>query len=253
MKNVSIVVLLFFFCILTKSSFSQIAINNSGAAADQSAALDISMPDKGLLIPRVTLVSTTNGVIPVNNPASGLLVYNLGGNNLEAGFYLWNGMTWSGLATMEQVQSVVHGPASAPVFGEIYEYHPIGAYSTLSVPSAGSYVLWNTAIQGDISEMGGSSSDITVLNSGYYSVSFNSVVQLPSGGKIVDAALFVNGVRKDDMHSRAWFKEGSKPQDLSFSGLIELSENDSVDVRFTMDDNGAVRLEMANLNLTRMN
>lgn len=254
MKNISLAkCLIIVLALFLGKAYSQVAINNTGSDPDNSAMLDINSPEKGLLIPRVTLVSTVNGETPVTDPATGLLVYNLGGNNLDAGFYVWNGMTWSGLATLDQVQNVVHGAETAPVFGEIYEYHPIGAYSVISIPSGGTYAAWNTAAQGDISEMTTSGSALVVSVPGIYNVSFSSAVHLPSGGKIVDAALFVNGTRKDDMHARAWFKEGSKPQDLSFSGLTELNTGDSVEVYYTMDDNGSIRMEMANLNLTKLN
>lgn len=254
MKNILLTkCLIIIFTLFLGNAYSQVAINNTGSNPDNSAMLDINSTEKGLLIPRVTLVSTVNGETPVNNPATGLLVYNLGGNNLEAGFYVWNGMTWSGLATLDQVQNVVHGAESAPVFGEIYEYHPIGSYSVISIPSGGTYTAWNTAVQGDLSEMTNAGSALVVSVPGFYNVSFNSAVQLPSGGKIVDAALFINGARKDDMHARAWFKEGSKPQDLSFSGLIELNTGDTVEIYYTMDDNGSIRMEMANLNLTKLN
>jgi hypothetical protein len=162
-------------------------------------------------------------------------------------------MTWSSLATMDQVQNVVHGPASAGVFGELYEYHPIGSFSNLAVPASGSYTIWNTCSPGDISSMEINSGELIIQNPGMYAVSFTAVQQITSGGKIVDVALFVNGVSQDDMHGRVWFKEGNKSQDISFSGIINLDENDEVHVGFTMNDNGTIKIEMANLNLTRLN
>jgi hypothetical protein len=239
--------------LLSNALHSQVAINTSGAQADASAILDVNSTDKGLLVPRVSLVSLSNDVSPVINPADGLLVYNTEGNNLNPGFYVWNGDKWASLATMDQVQSVLHGPASAGVYGEIYDYKAIGSYAEISIPSSGTYINWNSGIQGDLSNMIYSNGSLIIQNPGMYSVSFTAVQQLSSGGKIVDAALFVNDVRQDDMHGRAWFKEGGKSQDISFSGIINLEENDIVRVGFTMNDNGAIRLEMANLNLTRLN
>lgn len=58
-----------------------------------SALLDLQSTSQGLLIPRVTLLATTNGTSPVNTPATGLLVYNSGGS-LENGFYYWDGSEW---------------------------------------------------------------------------------------------------------------------------------------------------------------
>jgi hypothetical protein len=58
-----------------------------------SALLDLTAADKGLLIPRVTLVDVTDGVNPVNGPETGLLVYNSAGA-LAQGFYYWDGTEW---------------------------------------------------------------------------------------------------------------------------------------------------------------
>lgn len=253
MKNLVILSQIVFVLFFSQGIFSQVAINTTGADPDPSAVLDINAPDKGLLIPRVTLLSTVNNNAPIQNPATGLMVYNLGGNNLDAGFYIWNGMTWSSLATVEQVMNLANAPQPAAVFGELYEYHNIGDYSNIQVPSGNTWVAWNTATPGDIGEMTTSSSSLTVINPGIYSISFNGVIQMSSGGKIAEVAFFVNGVRKDDMRSRVWFKEGNKSQDISFSGLIELVEDDEVTVKFTVNESGTIRLEMANLNLTRLN
>ncbi len=76
--------------------FSAKAQNNVGIGTTTPAAsalLDLTATDKGLLVPRVTLLAVGNGTSPVNGPATGLLVYNTGGA-LAAGFYYWNGSQW---------------------------------------------------------------------------------------------------------------------------------------------------------------
>lgn len=52
-----------------------VAINTTGNIPDESAMLDIVSSSKGLLLPRVSLVSTTDGVT-VPNPATSVIVYN---------------------------------------------------------------------------------------------------------------------------------------------------------------------------------
>ena len=252
MKNIKLfLVLLFFVPVIAVNS--QVAINSSGTNPDPSAMLDINASDKGLLIPRVSLTSIDNMAEPVNNPALGLLVYNIDGSNLTQGFYFWNGLAWSAIATMEQVQSTVHGIEQPLVFGELFEYHSPGSYSVMNIPSSGNYVSWSTASPGDISGMSSSSSSLTASYEGTYSVSFNATIQLSMGGKLVDAALFINGVRQDDLHGRVWIKEGSKSTGLSVSGLVSLDVNDVVSAGLTMDDDGTIRLEITNLNLVRLN
>lgn len=55
--------------------FNQIAINTTGNAPDASAALDVDWAGKGLLIPRISLTSNTDGTT-ISSPATSLLVYN---------------------------------------------------------------------------------------------------------------------------------------------------------------------------------
>lgn len=65
-----------------------------------SAKVHISDPNRGLLLPHVSLVAVTNTTTPINMPATGLLVWNTnptvtGGNG--TGFYYWNGSLWTPL------------------------------------------------------------------------------------------------------------------------------------------------------------
>lgn len=74
-----------------------IGINGTGAAPANSALLDVSAPDKGLLIPRVALTSTAD-MTTVTAPATSLLVYNTATvSNVTPGFYYWNGSAWTRL------------------------------------------------------------------------------------------------------------------------------------------------------------
>lgn len=82
-------------------SFSQnVGIGTSTPNA--SAKLEVNDPNRGTLINRVSLVAVTNGITPVNAPATGLLVYNTnatvtGGSG--TGFYYWDGTIWVRLST----------------------------------------------------------------------------------------------------------------------------------------------------------
>lgn len=72
-----------------------VKIAASAGTADPSAMLDITSSNKGLLFPRVTLTGLTDNTTPVNNPATGLVVYNLGSVGVPAtGIYFWNGTSW---------------------------------------------------------------------------------------------------------------------------------------------------------------
>lgn len=74
---------------------------------DQSAKLEINSTSSGILVPRVALVASNNGLLPINNPATSLLVYNtatagISPNEVTPGYYYWDGY-WVRLST---------GPAS---------------------------------------------------------------------------------------------------------------------------------------------
>lgn len=78
-----------------------VGINATGAAPDISSILDISSPNKGLLIPRISLISTTD-ITTIASPTISLLVYNTnasisGAGANGAGFYYWNGSNWINL------------------------------------------------------------------------------------------------------------------------------------------------------------
>ena len=74
--------------ILSGNFISQnVGINSTGVAPDNSAALDISATDKGILIPRVTSAQRA----AIASPATGLLVYDL----TLSDFYYFDGVVWS--------------------------------------------------------------------------------------------------------------------------------------------------------------
>jgi hypothetical protein len=82
-------------------------IKNNGAVGigtmpDANAMLDILSSNKGILIPRINLTSSTqdlngDGDNNVANQPAGLLVYN-NGTTLPKGFYFWNGTEWRSIA-----------------------------------------------------------------------------------------------------------------------------------------------------------
>ena len=85
-------------------SFAQsVGINNDGSAPHASAMLDVRHPNKGLLVPRVTLTGTGDAVT-IPSPATSLLVYNTatsgaGATAVTPGYYYWNGSAWLRLST----------------------------------------------------------------------------------------------------------------------------------------------------------
>lgn len=120
MRKLSIYLLLF--PIIT---LSQVGINTTSP----KAALDVESSDNGILIPRVQLIDALD-VTTILNPNGGALetstlVYNIAPsgiapNNIEAGFYYWNGSKWttiSGNATNSWSLEGNAGTNPATLFG----------------------------------------------------------------------------------------------------------------------------------------
>jgi hypothetical protein len=68
MKNLTFLLI---FCAL--NSFSQVGINTE--TPDPSSALDVTSSDKGVLVPRISLLSTADNTT-ITSPQTSLLIYN---------------------------------------------------------------------------------------------------------------------------------------------------------------------------------
>ena len=89
---------LLFFSIISISGFSQNAGINPGGAVvpDPAAGLDVNFANKGLLTPRVVLVSLTSPMpLATTTLAAGMIVYNPAPNlNVSPGLYIYDGSKW---------------------------------------------------------------------------------------------------------------------------------------------------------------
>src|SRR4029450_2342142 len=94
-----IIAILFF-----EFSFAQsVGINNDGSSPHPSSMLDIKHPNKGLLVPRVSLTGTGD-ITTIPSAATSLLVYNTtaagaGASAVTPGYYYWSGTEWLKLST----------------------------------------------------------------------------------------------------------------------------------------------------------
>jgi hypothetical protein len=97
-RNIPFILLAFaqFFLCIKFTAAQNVGINSSGATPDVSAMLDIVSSDKGMLLPRVSLTSTTDATTIVS-PATSLLVYNtnagMTGDNADGVGYYYNAGT----------------------------------------------------------------------------------------------------------------------------------------------------------------
>ncbi len=85
---------LFLVCNKTNVVAQGMSVSANGASPDNSAMLDVSSANHGLLIPRVALTSLTDQTT-IASPATYLTIYNTNaaiGNG--TGMYYWSGSTW---------------------------------------------------------------------------------------------------------------------------------------------------------------
>lgn len=91
-----------FFLISIQFLSAQVGIGTSSPSP--SSALDIKSSNSGLLIPRVSLTSSTDGTT-IASPAISLMVYNTNtANDITPGFYYWEG-SWKALKSTTPTSS----------------------------------------------------------------------------------------------------------------------------------------------------
>nr|WP_199159037.1 hypothetical protein [Pedobacter sp. ASV2] len=127
---------LLLFSVVKINANAQLAIGTT--APDDSALLELNSGTKGFLPPRVALKSSID-VTTIANPATGLLVYNLGTAALKVvGYIYWDGTQWKkidglvtsnpSIATIDCTKATIEAPsytANVPYTG------------TLSIPYTG--------------------------------------------------------------------------------------------------------------------
>ncbi|HQD34066.1 MAG TPA: hypothetical protein PKU81_01055 [Bacteroidales bacterium] len=100
------ILLLLALILLSQSINAQnIGISDVAITPDASAMLEVKASNKGLLIPRVALSSTTDNTT-IASPATSLLVYNTATagtapNNVTPGYYYWTGSKWMRLLAID--------------------------------------------------------------------------------------------------------------------------------------------------------
>jgi len=99
MKRLTLILLLFWFFCSIASAQNNVAINDDNSVPKASAMLDVYSANKGLLIPRISLSSTTIAA-PVTSPEASLLIYNTATTgDVLPGYYYWDGTLWVRLQT----------------------------------------------------------------------------------------------------------------------------------------------------------
>jgi hypothetical protein len=118
--------------LFTATTYAQIGINNE--TPDASAALDITSTTGGLLVPRMT-ETQRDAISPA---ATGLMIYQTDGT---AGFYYYNGSSWSEVAATSKTYSV--NTFYAELGGYVIEVRDEGKHGlVLAMQDQGSYTWY---------------------------------------------------------------------------------------------------------------
>ena len=85
---------------------AQVGIGTS--VPNASAQLDVVSTDKGMLIPRVPLTSTSDKTTIVNGNVNGLIVFNTQTRaDVVPGFYYWSDNKWNKIIVSEELQNII--------------------------------------------------------------------------------------------------------------------------------------------------
>ena len=232
-------ILLFLFSIIT--GYSQVAINTNAASPEASAMLDINAADKGLLIPRLEITDVDSDLTPVESPAEGLLIYNIGNvDGIPKGFYYWAEAKWNGVTTGNS-SFTVNQLLQMYEAAELYECNNMSSPSTISLVSSSESYGWVTAIEGELfgltsTETGNSIADKIVIGAdGLYKIEFCFSASGTNNMQLETAVWKTPlSAAEDKTRVRCMTKLGAFGDIVSGSahGLLRLYAGEKIDIRF---------------------
>lgn len=129
---------------------AQVAIGAS--AADNSARLDVTSTNKGLLIPRMTAVQRA----AISTPATGLLVYQSDAGTSGAGFYYYTGSAWTRLSVVSSLNDLSNALVPASPIGNVIIGNKPSNYTTSTYNTGMGYRVYNAITSGQGNTASGS-------------------------------------------------------------------------------------------------
>lgn len=242
-----------FLTLMLGNTYAQVAINDDGSAADASSMLDIQSNDKGIMIPRVTLSSLDN-FSPIEGSsatATGLLVYNLGSEDMDEGFYYWSSNKWNHITNSESNVSInqMSGLYEA---AELYENNDYENPTTVVLISSDSFYGWVTANEGESfgnistntlpSNSATGADQITIGQDGLYEIDISASFGGSNNVRVTSSVWHTPALTGVAVETRVRFlvklKENGDLEGSSAHGMIRLETDDILDLRFNSVSNG---------------
>jgi len=245
MKRYGLLSIIFLFAVL--SMHAQVGINTTGASPEESAILDISSVDKGLLIPRMEITDVDSDLAPVENPIEGLLIYNNGTTDgIPKGFYYWSGSKWT-FVTVGTSAVTINQLSGLYESAELYEDNGWGSPTTISLVSSSQFYGWISATEGETfgstsTDIGHSTADrIIIGEEGLYEVDLSVSFGGTNNARITVAVFHTpdgGSAAKTRICSLTKLKANGDLEACATHGLIRLGVDDTIDIRFNATSGG---------------
>jgi hypothetical protein len=128
MKKLLLIILIL--CI----QFSNAQVGIGTSSPNESAQLEVLSSEKGLLIPRLQLSSTTDVTAIKNGNVESLLIYNtVNTSDVTKGFYYWGGTKWRKIVTESIVKDLISaGGLNGLSAFEVWQSQPGNANKTIN-------------------------------------------------------------------------------------------------------------------------
>lgn len=218
----------------------------------KSAAVDITSPKRGLLIPRVGLVETTNGKSPINGPAQSLMVYNENTHeDVTPGYYYWDTNRWVRFAKQSDITEITLVGDAVGKTGETKVVAIQGSQVSESKPVANQVL---TFVDGKWTPTTITASQLSDAKNLSAADGDNATIEVVTGG--LNATLVETSLRvKNESITSAQIKNGEvKTEDLAdknvTAGKLVADPKDEGKVAVVQND-GSVKYEnLASSNVT---
>ncbi len=161
-----------------------------------SAQLEIVSSDRGILIPRVALTSTTDNTTIANGNVNSLLIFNTAtAGDVTPGYYYWYDSQWQRLITIgdETVTTLIEDINNEGVF---YYINEVGDTATIDVPAEVVTNIQNEgAIYNEILNLIDTNEKVTVLqDNGGGSYTYFSEADIDDTGVVIGTGVTFNVV-----------------------------------------------------------